>query len=167
MPQYLLRPNSDIKAQWTENPVGNAFDVLDDNVTQPAAPSTAGDQIDSATDGQISSHDFTTTTLAGGETPTTITLWVYAATPAGRAITLALVKSDGGTASLATGSFPAGTAASWRSITFTGAVNQARVDGLQASLTAATGSGTASIYAVYIELNTQTGSGGLLLRGLG
>lgn len=162
MAQYLSRPTGDIKANWTENPGGPAWDCLNEVVTQPTAPSTGGDQIDSATNGQQCQISSTQPTLGAGEMVTSVVFWCYIATPATRscAITLSIAGQ------LPATTVPAGTAASWQSATFTGNATQAQLTAAFIDMTNGTGTGTTSIYAAYLEINTRQASG-LPILGVG
>lgn len=163
MPSYTLRPNGDSKANWTEDPAGTAFSTLDESVTQPTAPTTGSDRITSATDGSLCVVDCGTTTLAGGETVTAVTVWVYAITPAGRNFTVLLVGSSAMTqpSSLV---FPANTTG-WQSFTWLGSRTQSEVNAFQMQFQNGTGTGTVEIDAAYLEVTTSTGNS-RMLRGM-
>lgn len=163
MATSLLRPNADAKADWTESPIGAAFAVLADVVIQPTAPLTALEFITSATNGQICRVDCETITLAPGEAVLSAKAWAYLTTPAGRTLDLGLIGGPTNPGS----TVPAGTAASWQSVTLSGNLTQTQLNALQIQFLNGTGTGTTTVYAAYIELITQIVTGGLSLRGVG
>lgn len=166
MATYLLRPNGDGKAGWTEDPVGPAWSTLDDVVTQPTAPTTGSDRITSAANGDVCTPDFTTATIPAGESVASVTIWVYGITPGTRNFTVQL--QQGGTAlSALLFTFPISTTG-WVSgvSTATGPVSQAIIDGLQVQLQSGSGSGTVEADAVYLEVTTRASSA-LPILGVG
>lgn len=151
MATYLLRPSADTKAQWVEDPVGTAFSVLDDAVTQPTAPTTGSDRITSATNGDICTLEVPDQQLLPGESVTQIKLWVYIQTAAGRNCQIGVNNAPAAMAAFVA----AGTAFSWNSVTYTGNATQAQLNSLQISLVNGNGAGTTEVDAAYIELTTR------------
>jgi hypothetical protein len=166
LPSYILRPDADAKADWTEDAVGTAFSKLDEAITQPTAPVTGSDRITSATAGQICQVDCTTITLAGGETVIQVKAWFYGSTPVGGSIIITSSISGGGDLGDPV-TIPSNSPAGWYSQTYTGSLTQAQVNGLQLKMQNVASVATSEIDAAYIELTTQFGSGGLMMRGMG
>lgn len=152
MASYILRPDGDTKAQWTETPAGTAWTNLNEAVTQPTVPSTASGFATSTTSGNILQLSYTTTTLAVNEYMTAVRGWAYVNVPAGATLTLNISNySPNLTQSTAvTGwvSTPLYTVTD--STTF-----QAGVDAMyfQATMTTAVATAT-TIYAMYMDMTT-------------
>jgi hypothetical protein len=158
---YLLRPDGDAAVQkWTVDPSGTAASVLDEAVTQPTAPTTGSDRITSGTNTQICQLHFASATPGPGETVTSAKLWVYIITPAGRDCQITITQTPSAVTPV---TVPAGTAASWQSVTYTGGLTQAQIGALEAQIVNGTGTGTTEIDAAYIELTTVFNAGQMLL----
>lgn len=158
MGRYLLRPTDDVKAEWTEDPAGTAWSVLDDSVEQPTAPTTGSDRITVTTNSKTSAQGLQTFTLGGSEEVEYARLWVYCKAASGFPISIVLYDSTvpGNLASTLVSS----TSFGWVSCTYTGSLTQAKINGLEARVISnAAGSGTLEVDAVYVEVITHSLTG--------
>ena len=150
MPTYYLRPNSDVKADWTEDPAGTAWSVLDEAVTQPTAPTTGSDRITVAASGKFSKHGLTTVTLNPREVVASATAWAYGkAVDASSYWSLNIVSGGNAIA----GATQKSSSFGWASTTYGGALTQSELDALELWLIS-TGTGTVEVDALYLELQT-------------
>lgn len=158
MAKSLLRPNADIAlGGWTVTDGGatEAWQVLDEDVEQPTAPSVAGDFIsDPLGAGANASVELTS---VGAKDASQAILWVYgelgASTLDVATITATLRKADDTV--LATVAFAELDAAQWKSATHNGALTQADVNGLKivfASAGMMDANEQRRAYAAYVEL---------------
>lgn len=151
MATRILRPDLDgDKSEWTEDPVGPAYAVVDDNVTTADTPTTGSDRITVAATGKQNNLGHETFTL-GSRTVRRVTLYVY-----GKAVNgsnyYTLSFSAGGNA-LATANYTTGSFG-WASATYRGSLTQAQVDVLSSSCIS-TGTGALEIDALYLEVETK------------
>lgn len=148
MPTHILRPNADVKADWTEDAVGTAFSKLDDAVTQPTAPTTGSDRITTTSNATACTVGFETFTL-GSRRIRSVTAWVY-----GQAVDASNYYTF-----LVSGVTPLGAyfgaSFAWRSTTGYGSLTQAQLDGLELVMTSQGATGTREIDAVYLEVVTE------------
>lgn len=91
MSEYICRPISDDKAQWTSTPVGPAFSVLNEVVTEVDTPDTSNNFITSSTINQINRQFMSTPTIPADEIILGIEAWWYIETQAGASATCDLL----------------------------------------------------------------------------
>ena len=169
MPTYILRPNGDDKADWTETPVGTAFSILDEPYDYGDASAglttyKGSNYIASNTDSQTCRLNVETTTLAAGEVPVMARAVIHARAAAGRLISFGVV---GGSSS---SNLFSNTSYGWlKNLTpTTGIADQSAVDGLQLNIVAVAGTGEVRVAIAYIELQTSFGGASArLLTGAG
>lgn len=153
MATHILRPNADSKAAWTEDPVGNAFDVLDDNVTYLDTPTTGSDRITTTGSGQQCVMGFTTFTI-GNQTVSTVTLWVYGkAVDSSNYYDFTITTPSGST--ITTSTPYTSSSFGWHSVTYRGSLTQADLDGIGTTINSTGATGTREIDAVYMEVVTK------------
>lgn len=148
MATAILRPNADVTTGWTTTPgAQSTFDMLDDVVTQPTAPSTASDFITSTTTATFEVALETVSVSAVSQA----VLWVYSdASLTGANTVYAIYK---GATSIASFTISVSQAAAWNSVTYSGSLTQAEVDDLRIRGTDSTAiTGTFNAYAAYVEL---------------
>lgn len=151
-PPYILEPDEDQKADWTETPVGTAWSAVRDGVRQPAVPPLTS-HISTATNDASCVLRLTSFLPVGNEVVTSVRVWLYCETPAGRDFTLTLLEVSGILTRL---TVPAGTAAGWESIAYVGQLSQTQLDGLRIAADAGTGTGTVTVYSIYAEVRIST-----------
>lgn len=159
MPRYLLRPDADVKADWTEDPVGSAWSVLDDNVTYPSTPTTGSDRITVASNSQISAQGVGTFTLGTNEVVVATRAWAY-----GKAVSASrywqVTLYDGATPTILSQADYTSASFGWASASYTGSLTQAQINALEVRITSAGASaGTVEVDATYIEVITHTLTG--------
>ena len=154
MPRYVLRPNADVKSDWTEDPVGTAWSVLDDSVEAPTAPTTGSDRITVASTGKTSAQGVGTFTLGGSERVVAARAWVYGKATAvvGQNYTVQLYDGAGAAALANTGYTSA--SFGWQSATYIGSLTQAKIDALEVRIISVGGSALEAD-AAYIEIVTE------------
>ena len=161
MGSYISRPNEDVAAGWTENPVGTAYTCLDDNVLQPTAPDTA-DYITSSTDAQVCLVGFEPVIIPLGERVTEIILWVYGKT-AGAAYGAALYDGTSGASISGASSFLVNSSYAWSSDTvFEGNLSSYQLDNLWGYFLSI-GSSATYVAACYLEFVTESTSETIVL----
>jgi len=155
---YVLRPSTTYPtySSWTTSPFGaDLARVLDDAVTRPAAPSTAGDYVQSigAATGQWVSTYLAAPALAAGETPTATRLHVYAQVGSLSTLTITLWA---GMQSIGSATVPAGSPAGWYSATASVPPSATAAGHLALTLRvdAASGATATRVYAALAELDT-------------
>ncbi len=97
MAKYVLRPNADNKADWTEVPTGAGWSCVDDAVSSPSVPSTS-DRLESLTHNQTSAVQVATYTV--DRQIQRVTAYTYLK-PGDGGTQTALVHTSGGTTTLA------------------------------------------------------------------
>lgn len=163
MASIISRPMTpDSFAGWTETPVGSGFDRVDEVVTQPTAPSdTSSDKVDASGTFQYQTHTLQDVSLGVGENIIGYKIWIYGSTTG----TLTVRGYLGPRADMLV--IPAGSSAGWYSATEMVSLTQAAYNGYTGGfMSGMTGSGTATVYASYIEVLTDApapGAGGIKL----
>jgi hypothetical protein len=142
---YTLRPNVNLASGWRVIGATSAWAALDDNLLQPAAP-TSTDYIEPSAKGQVTTVGFETRALTAA--PKSAVVWYYAKTY-NTGTKLQLDVRWGGT-TRATYTLAAGKAYAWRSMVVV-PPNQAALDDLNLRLTAL-GGRYAVVNAVYVSL---------------
>ncbi len=154
MPSYILRPESDQKAEWTEVPGGAAWSCLDDSVTQPTAADTS-DRVEVAVSDKFCRQDLTTVVIPETEAVTSLIGWFYC--KAGSTVTITcsvLASSINYAASLSTVN-QTSTSYGWVSAPYGGGLQQTQVDSLSVQALSVLGGGSnAEVAAMYVELVT-------------
>ncbi len=151
---YTLRPDATVTSNWTVTPTGSAaFDVLDDPVLEPAAPSTSTDHLSTSTAARVAELHVQTQPLASGDTVLSTTAWAYLQPGPRRSITLTLLS---GATVLGSSTAAEGSGTSWRSVTSNSALTQTQVDDLRLRVTlGGTGASSAGFaYAAYASVAT-------------
>lgn len=136
MSSYIFRPGGDSKAQWTEQPVGSAWPLLNEEVTEADTPDTADNYVDVTATAQATRQTVVGPTLPRDEVIVRVEGWWYIRTAPGQSVDLDLTGS--GTAAV---NVPASTAYGWQSKVWTPA--HSFLPELSLSISA-TSSGTAS-----------------------
>jgi hypothetical protein len=158
MPRYLLRPDSDVKAEWVEDPVGTAWSVLDEAVTQPTAPTTGSDRITTNVNAKTSSQGVTTFTLGTNEIVTSVRAWAY-----GKAVDasnrIALSVYDGLNSAFLCTEYHAANSFTWWGAGYMGNLTQAQLDALEVRLGSNSTGSTLEVNASYIEVTTAVLTG--------
>lgn len=153
MPRYILRPNADVKADWTEDAVGTAWSKLDEAIEYPTAPTTGSDRITTTANNQTSSQGVETFTKASDEVVVATRLWVYGkAVNGSNSFTTTLYTTPG--AVLAATAYTS-SSFGWSSATYEGDLTQAQIDALEARVISSGASGTREVNAAYIEVITH------------
>lgn len=152
MPRYVLRPDADVKADWTEDAVGTAWSKLDEAIEYPTAPTTGSDRITTSSSVATSSQGVTTTTLGVGEEIISATAWVY-----GKAVDASnyyqiTIYDGAGTAQLVGTNYTSGSFG-WGSVTYVGLLSQAKLDALEIRIISV-GTGALEVCAAYLEVTT-------------
>ena len=160
MPTYILRPDGDDKADWTEEPVGNAYDILGAEYTFPDSGSPiqthrASNYIYSDTDSQICRCDVGTTTLAAGEQIAFGRVWIHYKAAAGRSIKIQGVQ-DATSTTWAWGLTPKFAIA-----------DQSALDAIQPQIQTNAGTGEVRVAVMYLEVQTTTTEYSRSLLGVG
>ena len=150
MSVYILRPNADAKADWTETPVGTAYSALDESVLYPDAPDTA-DNITSSTNVKGSYQEFETFTLGVNEVVLAARVFVYG--KVANASNLTAITLWDGTTAIASGS-QTRTSYGWDYATYEGALTQTQINALQSRVTTS-GTTAHEVDAIYIEVVTH------------
>lgn len=160
---YFIRPDGDIKVQWTETPDGTAFSTIDESVFNPTVP-TLTDYISDSTLGHTATFSLGTFTLPKGEAIRRGQVWVYGVNASGGRFSAALTRGDG--SSLGATIDTTSTSAGWLSSSFsTAGLTQSDIDGLR--LTFATlGNALSTVYAAYVAFSTHDAKN-LPLLGVG
>lgn len=179
MSVFILRPDSDIKADATEVPAGAAWSCLDDNVTQPSSPDTTDYVYTTNYDSWLGTRcTMTTATLDGPVTQ--VILWAYVETSANDCgVMIGFMDSAGAAVGSSKTLNNQTLAKQWVSLTDVEAGiarsywTQTTIDGLRGSVDIDSGvNHFAYCYAMYIEV--RTGSSvfrpicphrGLVMRG--
>lgn len=174
MATQLLRPNADItfdSANTTTNPASHPtiWDLLNDAVTQPAAPSTASGFINDGASSSTNEVALETFSLAGGIV-TQVIGWIYL-TGSGGAFTVTTSLWANGVQLASAVITPAGSPG-WQSVTYTGALTQSDIDDLRIRMLFANTIANSTVYETYAEVTytpaTSTISGATLsMMGVG
>ena len=142
--------------KWTAVPATtDQFDLLNDGVRLPTAPSSASDYLTRTQNGGQAQAVFSLSNpqLADGETVTDATLWVYVSTSGGRQLSVAVFHPLG---LLGYTILPGGLTDSWFPIALTKPESEWVRDNMMLSITDDGGTGTSSAFAAYVELVTET-----------
>lgn len=152
MADYILRPNADETAGWTETPTGAAWSAIDDAVEDPAAPNT-GDYIESILDGEISRQAVTTVALGSNERVTTTEAHIHGSSAGTNSDIICRLKRAGGVV-IGTTSYVNGQTG-WKTISVSGALTQADIDALAVEFEAdGISIGARRINCAYVRLVT-------------
>ena len=148
-------PDSTISTnRWTAVPSATPqWDLLNDGVRFPAAPSSASDYLTRTqnSDEALATFTLTNPQLDPGETVTDATLWVYVSTSGSRELSVAVYDSA---ALLGYTTLPSGLTGSWFPVALTKPDSQAVIDDMRLAVHDSGGTGTSSVYAAYVELVT-------------
>lgn len=149
---YFIRPNADIKADWTETPGGTAYTTVDDAVFEPTAADT-GDFIQTASTANLCILNLETFTKPAGEITRKVSIWAYGVSTAGGGFTVVLKTASEETLTSLTST---ATSAGWATSGDTpiGNLTQATIDGLKLSIYP-TQSISTTVYAVYVAVITN------------
>lgn len=161
MAEYILRPNSDDKAEWTETPAGAAWAVLNEVVTEADTPDTSNNYIDTTVDGQIARCGVENVPILPREIVYAIEGWAYVrASTTGQGVNITLVFSSGTSAAA---SVAAGTGFGWVKTQLVppgspGGATQADLDGLliSAASTGTATSGSSRVAAMFCRVFTMS-----------
>ena len=150
---YTLRPDGTVLGDWAATPSGAAeWDVLDDAVDQPGAPSTATDYLSSSGIGaSLVQVSLSTVPLPADQTVTAATAWAYVAPGAGRSVVL--LAGDGGDV-VGAAPIPPGSPAGWYSVSIPAPLDQSQVDSLTITVSDVGASDASFVYAAYAQLDT-------------
>ena len=153
----IWRPSatSTFQSPWMTLPFGARADaVLADQVTQPAAPSTAGDLLTAGTgNGAYTGVTFPGASLPAGVEPTNVTAWVYAQVGTAQALTLSLWR---GMTLLGSTSLTTGGTAGWRSYSLSPTPTAGQLAQLGLALRTDGTAGmptTTKVYAAYAQID--------------
>lgn len=154
MPRYILRPVSDTKANWNEQPGPDSWANLDDAVDTNAAGDT-GNYIQSSTDAQVTEVELSTFTLPGDEVVVGACAWMYADTPGGGTRTISLSLWE--TSAIIASTVFAGADYAWHKAAYEGALTQTQINDLSVQVTAniGAGSGNVKVATIFVEVLTH------------
>jgi hypothetical protein len=157
VPTYTLRPNADVTSQWTVSGPATAWEALDEAITQPTTPSPLTDRIVTGTLNQVTEVALDTTTLAGGETVDSVTVWVFSDRSGGTTVQGTAQLFTGATAKGSTVNLGSPATGSWKSVVYTGSLTQGELDDLRIRFVCTTGA-VANVRAMraYAEVATTT-----------
>lgn len=163
MATATIRPVVGGTNAWITTPASQfAYDMLDDVVTDPTAPSTASDFISTSTTTAVADQVLADPSLPAGRTINSIVAHVYCATTGvRRTLTIELyylLGGSGAATSLGTTVVPASSAAAWKTVTASSTgLSDAELNSLRVKLTAtvssSTSTGTATAYAAYVDID--------------
>ena len=147
----FLDPNADVNVNWTKSAGSTGWELLDDAVRQPTAPTTGTDRCTTTTSGQVCEVGFDTVTKEG--TITKVTAWWHGANSHATRATVRFSIYEGGVERAYTVITATGEA--WHSLDWTADLTQAQLDGISVRLTYnETGStnNLATANEIYIEI---------------
>lgn len=151
-------PTGDLSSGWTESTGTATWNLLDEGVRQPNAPTTGSDRIASSTAGNVAEVTFPDTAISG--TPTKAILWVHCASGSATKQSIDIKLETGSTGNNGTVRASANvtsTVAGWQSCTWDkgSPLTQAEVNSLTAVFVhnePSTTTTTSVVNAAYIEL---------------
>lgn len=154
--RYLDPDGTWSSQDWNATPSTSPhWDLMNDKVRIPAAPSTASDYLSRSHPGsQDADALFTLDTeqLADGETLTGARLWMNVTTSPDRTLSVGVFHL-GGLVGYAV--IPAGLTDSWVPVTLSTSLTQSQIDNLYLGMRDSGGKGTTYVYAAYVELTTS------------
>lgn len=149
MARHYLRPDGDDKSDWTEVPAGLGWPLLNDPVVYPAAPSTASNYLEVATNGQTARSTVDSFPL-GPNKVLAVRAYAYLIVPSGAAVDVSPNGVTGTSTVRITGPF---TGWAISPVCLPATAGQAGVDGLKVQVASVTSAATPTrLYAHYLEV---------------
>ncbi|MDQ3934615.1 MAG: hypothetical protein M3340_08285 [Actinomycetota bacterium] len=153
----FLDPNGTWSSQdWSAVPSTTPhWDLINDGVRMPAAPSSATDYLRRSHPGNQdadASFTFDTELLDAGETVTDARLWVHVTTSANRDLTVGVYHPAG---LIGYAMIPGGLTDSWFPVALNEPATQSQIDNLYLGMRDSGGQGETYVHAAYVELQTS------------